>query len=64
MDIKYNRECVYAMRGQRQQLIDTMRSIREHKGFVGVYSGMRNHLHDYFAAFAQDTEFLELIDSA
>jgi Flp pilus assembly protein TadD len=64
LDIKYNRACIYAMRGHRQQLIDTVRSMQGHKGYAALYSGMRSHLHDYFAEFADDTEFLTLIGAA
>jgi Flp pilus assembly protein TadD len=61
LDIDYNRACVYALRKQRGRLLDTILSIRQYKKHPKILAAIRSHLHDYFAAFAHDEEFLKLL---
>ncbi|MDT7543393.1 MAG: hypothetical protein QOE33_3297 [Acidobacteriota bacterium] len=62
-DIKYNLACVYALRGDRAMLMSTIASIKTHMNYFEELAAIRNHLQDYFAAFASDEEFLNLISS-
>ncbi len=57
-DIKYNLAAVYAMRGDKAQLLEVVRELRNRPSEL---AHIRVHLNTYFAAFSRDSEFLELI---
>ena len=55
-DIRYNFACVYAMTGRRTEALEAVASLRGMR-FIG---GIRGKLQSYFAALADDPEFLAL----
>jgi len=57
-DIKYNLACVYAMRGDRTRLFIAVNDLQTSPMCLAA---IRGHLHDYFARFARDEEFLHLV---
>lgn len=46
-DIEYNLACVYAMRGDRANLMDTLAKLRRHENYRKEYAAIRGHLNDY-----------------
>jgi len=63
LDIEYNRACIYALRKERGRLMDTIHNIRRYKKHPNIFAAIKAHLPDYFAAFADDEDFLKLIHS-
>jgi tetratricopeptide (TPR) repeat protein len=61
LDIQYNFACLYALRGEREKLMASIKSIREYSNYFGPISAIHAHLDDYFAAYANDAEFLQAI---
>lgn len=61
-DIKYNFACIYAMKNDRKKLIEAVQSLKNYSGYKQKLNAIRQHLRDYFASFANDKEFLELIE--
>lgn len=61
LDIHYNFACIHALRGEREKLMDSIKSIREYSNYFGPISAICAHLDDYFAAYANDVEFLKAI---
>jgi tetratricopeptide (TPR) repeat protein len=57
-DNLYNLACVYALRGERQQMLEALRSLQKCGGSLG---GVRAHLHDYFVRFKDDLEFKAIV---
>jgi len=60
-DIKYNLACIYALKGDRAKLMEMITSLRSQKNYRRELTAIHGHLHDYFARFANDKEFLDLI---
>lgn len=58
-DIKYNLAAVYAMQGDRARMLQMANELR---GRPREVSAIKCHLGDYFAKFAEDDEFLEIIN--
>lgn len=58
LDGHYNLACIHAMRGERQQMFEQLASLRHSKRHLGAVA---EHMHDYFARFAEDPEFLALL---
>jgi Flp pilus assembly protein TadD len=57
-DIKYNLAGVYALKGDRRKLLETVNQLRSApQCLVAIHA----HLNDYFANFANDKEFLQAI---
>jgi hypothetical protein len=61
LDIEYNFACIYALKGEREKLMDAIKSIRKHSNYIGPISAIHAHLNDYFASYANDEEFLKAI---
>lgn len=57
-DIAYNLAGVYAMRSNREKTLAALRSLGQYPASLAA---VRSHLRDYFAAYEDDEEFLELI---
>jgi hypothetical protein len=57
-DISYNFACVFAMRGDRKQMMKMIHSIGGNPRYL---SAVRAHLEDYFSAYRLDGEFLQAI---
>jgi hypothetical protein len=58
VDAAYNLACVFALEGKREQMLKALGEIpNRHKHWKFV----RSHLHDYFAAYADDKDFLALL---
>lgn len=60
-DLKYNLAAVYAMMGKRDQMLELVRELRGRRREIAA---IRHHRGDYFAEFAHDQEFLEIIADA
>ena len=58
-DIHYNLACVYALRGERDLMLTHLRMLKDARREVGL---IRRHLTDYFKSFADDSEFLRLLN--
>lgn len=58
-DIKYNLAAVYAMQGDRVRLLEIVNELRRRPRELAA---IKSHLVDYFAKFAKDDEFLEIIN--
>jgi tetratricopeptide (TPR) repeat protein len=56
-DIRYNLACVYAMTGRRTEVLRLVESLQGTR-FIGA---IRANLDRYFAALAEDPEFLALL---
>ena len=63
-DIIYNLAGVYGLQGDRAKLLDAVRELSRTSKKQGLLAAIRSHLHDYFEAFREDKEFLEMIGSA
>jgi hypothetical protein len=61
-DIKYNLACVFAARKDKAGLIETIQSLKKHDGYEAQLRAIKWHRQDYFSAFADDEDFLRLID--
>lgn len=61
-DIKYNLACIYAMKGQKVELLEMVKSIKSQKYSLNYLSAIKSHLGDYFALFASDEDFLQAIN--
>lgn len=59
-DIRYNLAGVYALKGDRSRLLETVGQLRDAPDYL---SAIQAHLGDYFANFADDKEFLQTIAS-
>lgn len=59
-DIKYNLAGVYALRGDRDKMMDMVTQLQDQPGML---MGIRAHLDDYFAKYADDQEFLAAISA-
>ncbi len=57
-DIKYNLAGVYALRGDRSRLLETIKQLRNAPQYL---MAIQAHMGDYFADFANDKEFLRAI---
>lgn len=57
-DIKYNLACVYALKGERAKMLGLVRELKGHRREIDA---IRFHVSDFFAEFANDTEFKALI---
>ena len=57
-DIKYNLAGVYALRRDRNKMMEVVAQLRSRPNQL---AGIRAHLDDYFANYAHDPEFLALI---
>ena len=57
-DIIYNLAGVFAMQRKREQLLEAVRRLSHKRR---VLAAIRAHLHDYFEAYSDDDEFLQLI---
>lgn len=61
-DIQYNLACVYALKGDRTKLMSILASMKRNKSYQ-EFAAIQGHLHDYFAAFANDKEFMNAIST-
>jgi serine/threonine protein kinase len=57
-DVKYNLAGVFAMRGDRDSMLTTIRSLKDAPHYLAA---IRSHLDDYFSDFNDDQEFLRTI---
>ena len=57
-DIRYNLAGVYAMRGDRQRLLEMVRMLKHSPKYL---MSIRSHLHDYFQNFSNDREFVQTL---
>jgi tetratricopeptide (TPR) repeat protein len=57
-DLLYNLASTYAMMGDRNKMMAVIRRIPPNSKFISV---IRTRLADYFSAFSEDKEFLQLI---
>jgi tetratricopeptide (TPR) repeat protein len=54
-DIRYNLAGVFAMRGEREQMMKMVRGLQRSPRYLGA---IRAHLEDYFLSYKDDSEFL------
>lgn len=59
-DIAYNFACIYAKRRKRTETIECVKQLA-HTPYIAA---IRAHLDDYFRPFAEDDEFLALLDAS
>jgi Flp pilus assembly protein TadD len=62
MDAVYNLACVYAMRHDKPRLLGAFNEAQTLLGRQYIAEGMRAHMHDYFAAYSHDKEFLKALE--
>ena len=58
VDIKYNLACVYALKGERNKMLDMVRELKSQRRQIGA---IRFHLTDFFSKCSDDKEFLALL---
>jgi len=63
-DITYNLAGVYGLQGDREKLFEAVRELSRTPEKQELLDAMRSHVHDYFEAFRDDKEFLEMIGCA
>jgi hypothetical protein len=60
-DIIYNLAGVFALQREREKLLEAVRQLSTKRNLLAA---IRAHLHDYFVAYSNDDEFLNLIGAA
>ena len=58
VDNAYNRAAVYAMRGERMKVLDSLRELQKAPDYLAL---IHSHLNDYFREFSNDKEFISLL---
>jgi Domain of unknown function (DUF4062) len=59
-DVLYNLACAYAIKGDREGMLNAVRSLAERHS-TRLHDSIRPHLNDYFFAFREDKELLALL---
>ena len=58
----YNLACTYAIKGDREAMLGTVRNLAERHS-TRLHDSIRPHLSDHFSAFREDRELLALLKS-
>jgi len=56
-----NLACIYAIKGDREGMLNAVRNLAQRRS-SRLHNSIRPHLHDYFSAFREDKELLALIE--
>ena len=62
-DLAYNLACIYALRGDRQKLLDTLHAAGHLANHLQVFDAITERLDNYFRSFTHDEEFRAAVAS-